>query len=248
MKKDNKTVLLVIPVYNEEIILEQTITRLDHFFHEKKPSFSYQICIADNGSTDNTGIFGKQLSRKYSHVSYLYLDQKGRGRALKKAWTESTADIVSYMDVDLSTELEAYLPLIDAVVNGADIATGSRYLQASKTDRKLIREVLSRSYNVLLRLFFHLSVVDSQCGFKAVSKETANFLIPKVKDNYWFFDTELLLLADHYHLKVIEVPISWTKNKYSKVKIPSTTFSYLKNMIRMKRWLKHETKNSTSHI
>lgn len=248
MKENKKKVFLVIPVYNEEAVLEQNITKLHSFFHEKNIPFSIEMCIADNGSTDNTGIIAKQLLKKYPSMTYLYLDQKGRGRALKKAWTESTADIVSYMDVDLSTELDAYIPLIEAIAQGADIATGSRYLHTSKIDRKLIREFLSRSYNFLLHCFFHLSVLDSQCGFKAVSKKTADFLLPLVKDNFWFFDTELLLLANYYHLNVIEIPIVWTKGKYSKVKMPSTAYDYIKNMIRMKRRLKNEPKNNAPHL
>jgi glycosyltransferase involved in cell wall biosynthesis len=243
-----KTILLVIPVYNEETVLEQSIEKLHNFFQEKKLSFSYHICIADNGSTDNTGVIAKNLSKTYPHITYFYIDQKGRGRTLKKVWIESSADIVSYMDVDLSTDLEAFPSLITAILNGADIATGSRYIPTSKIDRKPIREFLSRGYNLLLQFFFRISVRDSQCGFKALSKKTADFLLPKVKDNYWFFDTELLLLADYYHLNIIEIPIRWEKSKYSKVKIPSTAYVYIKNMIRMKFRLKHETKNSTPHL
>ena len=197
--------------------------------------YDWKIIIANNASTDNTLSIAKELSKKYQEIRYIHLDKKGRGRALRKAWTESNSDINCYMDVDLSTDLNALPILIKEIENGYDIVTGSRFLPDSKVERKLKREILSRGYNILLRLFLNVKFKDAQCGFKAVNKRIVKEIIPLIKNNEWFFDTELLFLAERKGYKTKEIPVKWTEDKDSRVKIAKTSSNYIKSILRLRK-------------
>ena len=196
----------------------------------------WRVVIADNGSTDSTPEIGSRLSDGLDDVGFLRLDQRGRGRALKAAWRASDADAVAYMDVDLSTGLEALPALVGAIEAGrCDVAIGSRLCPgAHVTGRSLKREVISRAYNLLIRAMFLVRFRDAQCGFKAVSRRAADNIVPLIEDNGWFFDTEMLLVAEKGGYSIEEVPVSWTDDPDTRVRILSTAWADFKGLLRMR--------------
>jgi glycosyltransferase involved in cell wall biosynthesis len=229
-----RTVDVVIPVYNEEGDLERSIDALRDFLRQSFP-YTWRIVIADNASVDGTLEIAKRISSQYPDVTYLHLDQKGRGRALRRAWLESDADIVSYMDVDLSTDLEAFPPLIDGLVKkGYHVAIGSRLKKGAKVERQLKREIISRCYNLLIRLVFRNRFSDAQCGFKALTREAVLDLVPIVEDQGWFFDSELLLRAEQKGYQIYEVPVGWVDDPDSRVNIVQTAWGDLKGLFRVR--------------
>ena len=226
---------VTIPVYNEEKILPTSITSL-HTFLAHHCRFDWEIVVANNASIDNTLEVAKHLSTELSNVRVLHLDQKGRGRALKKAWLESRADILSYMDVDLSSNLYTFPPLIEALLSdGFDIGIGSRLLKASTTKRSLKREIISRIYNLIVKSFFQTKFSDAQCGFKAITRKAADELLPKIEDNGWFFDTELLVIGEKLGYRIFDLPVSWVEDLDSRVNIASTAIDDIKGLIRVRR-------------
>ncbi len=226
---------VVIPVLNEERALADSIARLVAFL-EAEYRGQWAVVIADNGSTDGTLAVARSLSEGDARVRVIHLDQPGRGRALRRAWLESTAEVVAYMDVDLSTDLEAFPRLMRGIVGGADVAIGSRLARESRVERRTLkREVASRGYNLLTRLLFPRSgIVDAQCGFKAVRREAAEKLVPLIKDNAWFFDTELLLLARRYGYRLAQVPVHWTDDPDSRVRLVRTAWEDVKGLLRVR--------------
>jgi glycosyltransferase involved in cell wall biosynthesis len=228
------TVDVVIPVYNEESDLERSVNTLRGFLRQ---NFPYQWCIviADNASMDRTPEIAERLSSQYPEVAYLRLEQKGRGRALRRAWLDSQADVVSYMDVDLSTSLDAFLPLIDGLVKERyDVAIGSRLKKGASVERQPKREVISRCYNLLIKLMFRNRFSDAQCGFKALTRKAVEDLVPMVKDQGWFFDSELLLRAEQKGYAVFEVPVAWVDDPDSRVNIVQTAWGDLKGLFRVR--------------
>ena len=195
-----------------------------------------RVVIADNGSTDSTPDIGNRLSAAFNDVGYLRLDQRGRGRALKAAWRASDADAVAYMDVDLSTDLAALPALVGAIEAGqCEVAIGSRLCPGARvTGRSLKRELISRAYNLLIRAMFMVRFRDAQCGFKAISRNTADNVVPFVEDNGWFFDTEMLLVAEKAGYGIEEVPVSWTDDSDTRVRILSTAWTDLMGLLRMR--------------
>jgi glycosyltransferase involved in cell wall biosynthesis len=228
-----KTVDVVIPGYNEEKDLPRCIATLWDFLNEHLP-YQWQIVIADNGSTDKTLAVAQALSQQYPRVTYVHLDLKGRGRALRKAWLESKADAVAYMDVDLSTKLTAFPPLIKALDEGYGVAIGSRLMRGSRIRRGLKREMTSRSYNFLIRMMFLPSFHDAQCGFKAVRRDVVQEIVPFIKDQAWFFDTELLLLAQKKGYCIKEVPVEWLDDTGTTVKVAKTAWEDVKGLFRVR--------------
>lgn len=229
------TVDVVVPVYNEEHVLEKSVTTLRQFLAANLPH-KWRIVIADNASTDGTLAVAQRLAEQYPDVSPLHIPQKGRGRALRAAWLGSDADVLTYMDVDLSTDLAYFPPLVAAIVDeGYDVATGSRLAKGAQTTRSLRREFISRSYNLLIRALFFTRVSDSQCGFKAVSREAAQQLVPLIENEEWFFDTELLLLAQKGGYRVKEIPVRWVEDPDTRVNIRKTVMEDLKGLARMRR-------------
>jgi putative flippase GtrA len=226
---------VVVPVYNEADGLEAGVTTLRSFLTETFP-FSWRITIVDNASTDGTWFHATRLAREDDHVRALHLDRKGRGLALRTAWSASDALIVAYMDVDLSTGLDALLPLVAPLVSGhSDVAIGSRLSAGSSVARRPKRELISRGYNAILRGAFATRVRDAQCGFKAMRADVARQLLPSVVDDAWFFDTELLLLAEHNGLRIHEVPVDWIDDADSRVQITQTALDDLRGTARMLR-------------
>jgi len=224
----------VIPVYNEEEALEASVTTLHDYLTQHCP-YDWRIVVADNASTDGTWAQAEALAERYPRVIPFHLDQKGRGRALRHAWTASDADVVSYMDVDLSTGLDAFMPMIDAIVKeGYEIAVGSRLTPGSRVTRGLKRELISRCYNLLIKLMFWHGFSDAQCGFKAVSRRVVRELVPLVRDQAWFFDSELLLLAERKGYPIKDVPVAWVDDPGSTVNIVDTAWKDFKGLVRVR--------------
>lgn len=236
-----KSVEIVIPVYNEEKELERNIAVLSDFCSKKLTSYDWHITIADNASTDNTPIIASAIEKKNPRISHFRLEQKGRGRAVKRVWVESGKDLCVYMDLDLSTDL-AHLPkLLLALQNGFDIAIGSRLAKGARVEgRTLIREITSRVLNFFfIQFFFQTHFTDAQCGFKAVTKKVVEQLIPKIKDNEWFFDGELLIVGEKSGFKIYEEPVHWVDNPGSTVRLISTIWGDLmsiKRLLKTKPW------------
>ncbi|MEV6029680.1 bifunctional glycosyltransferase family 2/GtrA family protein [Nonomuraea sp. NPDC052116] len=230
-----RLVEVVVPVYNEQRALRESITRLQTYLTGNFP-YGFRITIADNASTDNTWQIATELAQELPHVRAVHLDEKGRGRALRLVWSQSEADVVSYMDVDLSTDLDAFLPLVAPLLSGhSDLAIGTRLARASRVERGPKREFISRSYNLLLRSVMGAGFSDAQCGFKAVRTEIAQALLPGVEDEQWFFDTELLLLAERHGLRIHEVPVDWVDDPDSRVDIIQTALDDLRGLARVAR-------------
>ncbi|MHB8576880.1 MAG: dolichyl-phosphate beta-glucosyltransferase [Dehalococcoidia bacterium] len=229
------TVDAVIPVYNEEHVLTGSIATLHAFLSEHLP-YDWRIVVADNASTDGTFALAQQLSVQYQRVACIHLDQKGRGRALRKAWLESPSDVVSYMDVDLSTEIEKYPALIRAIVEeGYDLATGSRLAGGARTTRSFKREFISRTYNLIIKIVMWTRFSDAQCGFKAISRRAADVLVPLVQNNEWFFDTELLVLAEKKGYRIKDIPVTWIEDPDTRVKLARTIREDLSGLWRLRR-------------
>ena len=227
------TVDIVIPVYNEEQDLPRSIDILTKFLRDNLEN-PWRIIIADNGSTDNTLSIGEMLSNRYPGVTCVHIPQKGRGRALRQVWLESTAAIVSYMDVDLSTDLSHFPQLVRAIEEGTHIAIGSRLSRGSRVKRPLKREFISRCYSALIRAMFFTPFHDAQCGFKALSRNTAGLLVPLVKDNNWFFDSELLIIGASRGFQIKEVAVHWEDAPDSRVRIIPTAWEDIKGLLRLR--------------
>lgn len=228
---------IVVPVYNEADDLEASIRRLAAFLDDELP-YRFQVTIADNASTDATWTIANRLADQVQGVHVVHLDAKGRGRALKQAWLASTADVVAYMDVDLSTDLAALLPLLAPLVSGhSDVAIGSRLARGSRVVRGPKREFISRCYNLILRGALQVSFSDAQCGFKAMRTDVARRLLPLVQDTNWFFDTELLVLAQRAGLRIHEVPVDWVDDPGTTVDIAATASEDLRGVWRLLRGL-----------
>src|SRR4051812_20857354 len=224
---------IVVPVYDEAAGVEHSIRRLHRFLLDGFP-FSWRIVIADNASTDATPEIARRLARQLPAVGYLRLEAKGRGRALRAAWSTSPAPVVAYMDVDLSTDLRGLLPLVAPLLSGhSDLAIGTRLAYGSRVVRGPKRELVSRSYNRLLHTVLRAKFSDAQCGFKAVRREVLDALLPDVRDEGWFFDTELLVLAQRRGLRIHEVPVDWVDDPDSRVHIVSTAVTDLRGVARL---------------
>jgi putative flippase GtrA len=224
---------VVIPVYNEQRGLDGSVRRLHRFLSIEFP-FSWRIIIADNASTDATAFIAEGLVEELPGVKLVRLEAKGRGRALRAAWSASDARVVCYMDVDLSTDLNGLLPLVAPLLSGhSDLAIGTRLSKSSRVTRGAKREFISRSYNQLLRLALRARFSDAQCGFKAVRGDVLADLLADVRDQAWFFDTELLVLAQRRGLRIHEVPVDWIDDPDSSVQITSTALADLRGVARM---------------
>lgn len=228
---------VVIPVLNEAHVLAKSVATLRSYLGEEF-AYRWRVVIVDNGSSDGTDKVAQELTAKHSDVAFVHLDQRGRGRALRYAWMQSTADVCCYMDVDLSTELAALPKIVGALVNeGYDVATGSRLLRASQVKRSPKREMISRLYNVFVKAVLWTRFSDAQCGFKAVTREVIEKIVPQIKDQSWFFDTELLVLAEKQGYRVKDIPVRWVEDDDSRVKIMQTAWEDIKGVLRLRRLL-----------
>jgi glycosyltransferase involved in cell wall biosynthesis len=229
---------ITLPVYNEERDLAPAVRRLHNYLHSEFP-FSARITIADNASTDGTAAQALRLASELRGVRLLRLSEKGRGRALAASWLTSDAQVVAYMDVDLSTDLSALLPLVAPIISGhSDVSIGSRLVTGARVVRSARRELISRCYNLLLRVVLGVRFKDAQCGFKAVRADVARRLVPGLQNRNWFFDTELLVQAERAGLRVHELPVDWVEDADSRVDILATAVEDLGGIWRLAtgRW------------
>jgi glycosyltransferase involved in cell wall biosynthesis len=235
MNANLQAVEVVVPVYNEERTLERNAELLLAYLREEFP-FPFGVVIADNASTDATSAVAQLLAERNSEVTALHVPRKGRGLALRTAWLSSRADVVSYMDVDLSTNLTSFLPLVAPLLSGhSEVSIGTRLGHGAHIRRRPKREMLSRGYNALIHGGFGAGFTDAQCGFKAVRTDVARRLVPLIEDDGWFFDTELLLLAERNGMRIHEVPVDWVEDLDSRVDIPATIADDLRGLWRMRR-------------
>lgn len=233
MKKT--TVEITIPVFNEAKEVEQNVLKLLQFCNENLGEYDWKITVADNASNDNTPIIVSNIAKKNPKISLFRLEEKGRGRAVKRAWSNSGADLCCYMDLDLSTDLKHLPNLLKALENGYDIAIGSRLAKGAKVEgRTVLREITSRTLNFFfIQFWFGTHFTDAQCGFKAVTKKVVENLIPKIKDNDWFFDGELLIVGEKSGYKIFEEPVHWVDNPGSTVRLISTITGDIKVIFRL---------------
>jgi glycosyltransferase involved in cell wall biosynthesis len=234
---------VVVPVYNEEEALPRSIPVLREFLAGEAFPYEWRIVIADNASVDGTPEASRRLAEQFpGEVVYVRIEEKGRGRALKRTWSDSPMEIVSYMDVDLSTGLEAFPLLISAIAEeGYALAVGSRLLPDSRVNRSLGRRALTRGYSLIIKAMFQTRFSDAQCGFKAARADVARLLIPLIEDNNWFFDTEMLILAEKAGYRVKDVPVAWVEDVDTRVNVPKTISEDLLGLARMwlrRPWLK----------
>jgi len=234
-RREVATVEIVLPVHDEEGDLERSVTALHRYLAERFP-LSALITIADNASTDGTWSIACRLAQHLEGVRAVHLGAKGRGRALRTVWSASASPVVAYMDIDLSTDLDALLPLVAPLVSGhSDLAIGTRLASTSSVARGPRREAISRSYNLLLKMTLKAGFSDAQCGFKAGRTEAVRALLPLIEDQGWFFDTELLVLAEHNGLRIHEVPVDWVDDPDSRVDVATTVRGDLAGVWRLIR-------------
>ena len=226
---------IVIPVYNQEGGLDASVHRLHRYLSERFP-LTWVVTIADNASVDRTWGIACRLAGELPDVRAVRLAEKGRGRALRATWLASPARVVAYMDVDLSTDLDALLPLVAPLLSGhSDIAIGTRLAPDARVVRGAKREIISRGYNLILKTLLGNGFSDAQCGFKALRADVAQALVPLVVDQSWFFDTELLVLAEHNGLRIHEVPVDWIDDPDSRVDVACTARDDLRGVWRVLR-------------
>ncbi|MEA2088605.1 MAG: glycosyltransferase [Patescibacteria group bacterium] len=235
---------ITLPCYNEEKILNNNVIQIFNFLNKKADEYDWQIVIADNNSTDNTAKIAKELTRKFEQVKYLFIQQQGKGIAIKSGWQKFEADIYIFMDADLATDLKSLPELINSIKKeNYDITTGSRFHKQSIIKKPMLRKMISHILRIIKKIIVNSNISDLPCGFKAVNKKTVEKIIPKIKNNEWFFDLELLILAEHFKYKIKEIPIQWEekrkkKNK-SRVKIIPLGFKYIKNLLELKKRIKN---------
>jgi glycosyltransferase involved in cell wall biosynthesis len=225
---------VVIPVYNEEEELKKSVTTLHVYLSEHLKDFDWTITIVDNASNDQTFPIAQKLASTVGHVQAVHLPLKGRGRAVKKIWQTISSDVHAYMDVDLSTDLKHFPPLVRSLLRGYDIAIGTRNARGSRVyGRSMLRTLTSKMYIFLVKFFFWVNFSDAQCGFKAVTKRVVKEVIPKIKDNEWFFDSELLIFAEKSGYRIYEEPVTWIDNPGSTVRVMKTAQGDLEGLYRL---------------
>jgi glycosyltransferase involved in cell wall biosynthesis len=236
---------VVLPVFNEEKRLIENFPKLHRYLTEQM-HHEWRIVIVNNGSTDDTQAIANNLKGQFAKVFVLRLPQKGRGGALREAWLASEADILTYMDIDLSTDLAAFLPLISSLLVGkAEIAIGSRLLPTSQVQRSARRELISRVYIRLTQFICGVRCSDTQCGFKGVSRAVARMLLPEITDNGWFFDTELIIRGQRRGCRITEIPVTWREDRDTRVKICKTVLEDLKGLYRLRNFYVGDVKART---
>jgi hypothetical protein len=232
-------ILIVIPVYNEGKIIKQNLEQLFNYTQANLSGYDFKIVLADNNSNDKTGEIVKKMAEQNNKIIYQYYPQKGKGLAILQTWQkfQDEFDIFVFMDADLATDLSALLPLVEAIKNGYDIAIGSRNLKGSIVTRDLLRKLFSLGYQLLSKIILKTKISDLACGFKAVNKKVVLEIVPRIKNNQFFFDSELVYLAEKRGYKIKEIPIKWAearKAKESRVNIWHVSWQYFKELLRLR--------------
>lgn len=246
-----KRLLITIPCYNEELVLEKTTFSILEYAKQNLSKYDWQIHIIDNNSKDTTWQVAQGLVKKYTGIVTAHqIPSPGRGVALREGWSQIKGfDIYSYMDADLATDLKDFQFLVSKVDEGYDVVVGSRYLPHSDVQRTFRRKLFSKIYNILLKAVLKVDFQDAQCGFKAFSKQVVASLIPQTEDSGWFWDAELMILASRKGYKVLEVPVSWREVRdelrVSKVSVWSEVVRNLKKIYMMRKRLASNNQNKT---
>jgi len=229
-------ITIVLPVYNEELVLKQNTLKLLNFCSKNIKS-PWQIVISNNSSGDKTNIIAQELSSQYHQIKYFYTNNQGKGYGVIMAWQKFPAQIYIYMDIDLSTSLEHLPELIQAIEQNYDIATGSRLIKGAQVERSLSRKIISLSLRLILKILFNLKTKDAPCGFKAANQKTIDQIIPQIQNKTWFFDTEMIILAEKKEYKIKQIPINWQEKKHperqSKVGVATVIKDYIKNIYKI---------------
>ncbi len=240
----SRSFLIVLSAKDEALVLRQNVETLRHFLDGLPALGTWRLCIADNGSTDETPALAAALAGEDPRVTWFHVDEPGRGRALRRAWNEAREDILCYMDADLSVDLMAVPHLLGEIGRGADVAYGSRFAPNAKVDRSVLREITSRGYNFLARLLLGLKTGDAQCGFKAIRREAWEQLKTQVDHPGWFFDTQLLVVAERRGMRLVPIPVSWVEardaRRKSTVRVWQTVRGYLTDLRRERSRLRTE--------
>ncbi|MCK4744947.1 glycosyltransferase [Candidatus Parcubacteria bacterium] len=234
---------ITTPCLNEGKILNNNIIALFNFLNKNVAEDEWQIIIADNNSTDNTAEIAKELEDRFKQIKYFFISQKGKGVAIRHGWKNFDADIYVFMDADLSVDLEALPKLISAVKEEHyDIAVGSRFHKQSIIKRSIARKMISKLYRVAKKIITNSYISDLPCGFKAANKEIIKKILPLIKNNEWFFDSELIILSEKCGYKIKEIPVKWEEVRESgdksRVKTIALGFNYIKNLIELRKRLK----------
>jgi len=242
MNSKQSKIIIAIPVYNEEVMLDQTMKTLRDFCGENLQNYDWRIVIADNNSTDSTAEMAKNLEKKTDgKIIYKFISQKGKGLAIRESWKSFDADIYVFMDADLATDLSALTSLIKSIENGYDLVIGSRFAKGSSAKRPLIRKITSKIFSLITRLMFRLKIKDYPCGFKGANKNVIKNVLPDVKNCQFFFDTELVIRSATKGIKIKEIPVIWQdrdRNKSkSKVSILKVTKEYLRELLKLRKEL-----------
>lgn len=235
---------ITLPCYNEEKILKDNVLKIFNFLTKNIVDDDWKIIIADNQSADATGKIGREMAKKYDEIKYVFTEKKGKGMAIKIGWKKYASDIYIFMDADLATDIRALPDLISAIKkDGFNIAAGSRFHKDSSVKRSLVRKFISKSYRFIKKIITKSNIADAPCGFKAIDQKTFLEVLPLIKNNEWFFDSELLIIAEKKKYKIKEIPVKWEDlregNDKSKVKILSLGIEYLKNILEIKKRLKN---------
>ena len=212
---EKTSVDIVVPVYYGNIKeLRKNIPKQVNFFRKNFNDYNWNVIISINGSNASEIIeLSKNLSKKYNNLKYIYFKEAGKGVGVMEAWKKSNADIITYMDIDLSTDLKYFRNLINPIEQGYDICIGSRYHKNSKMKRSFLRHFISSFYHIIfMKIILNTKYTDSQCGFKAVNKKVVKEILPLVKDKFWFFETEFLYIAQKKGFKIKEIPIMWEED------------------------------------
>ncbi len=225
--------LVVLPVYNEEKSLRKGVSTLTAFLQGYE-RYKWKILISDNNSQDSTPEIGRTLESENPLVQYLHIPRKGRGIALRTAWEQTDCDYVSYMDIDLSTSLDALIRAIDLLDKGADIVVGNRLDNSSNVERCLKREFVSRSYNMIIKLALGTHFRDAHCGFKTGRRDVVQQILPYIEDNEWFFDTEFLFYGEKLGHRIVEIPVTWVEDMDTKAKIFKDAYDDLRGLYRLR--------------
>ncbi|RJQ30871.1 glycosyltransferase [Candidatus Parcubacteria bacterium] len=239
MNKANKNlkVLISLPAYNEEVLIRQSAELLKSFCEENLKNYAWKIVVADNGSTDKTAEIAKELETENpGKIKYQLISKKGKGRAIRESWLENDADIYAFMDADMATDLSALPDLISSIEDGFEVSAGSRFLKRSRAIRTFKRKITSLGYSWLVRMKFGLKIKDYPCGFKAVSRRAMDEILPQIKNDTWFFDTEFLIRAARKNFNIKEIPVKWQdKERDSKVNILKLIGEYMSELNRLKK-------------
>ncbi|MFA6410031.1 MAG: glycosyltransferase [Candidatus Buchananbacteria bacterium] len=234
-------IIIAVPAYNEEAILEASINKLVDFC-QKNLTIDYQIIIADNNSTDQTAVLAKNLAEKFNVVKYLFVDKKGKGIAIQTAWLAQAADLYCFMDADLATDLQALPLAINEIKAGSDMVIGSRFHPQSQVDRLAIRKFTSHCYRLVLKIILGLKINDAPCGFKVITEKVKTKILPQIKNQEWFFDSELAILAEKNGFKIKEIPVVWRDPREgqdkSRVNVLALGLAYFSQVINLKKRIK----------